>query len=180
MSGNSEIDKKDIYQALPNLATNAENISWTRFNSFLVANSIIILAWIAIYTAKDISDKTILPSILASLGSIGGLFFAGLGIRGRNNVSRFLKIGEEIESSKPNKEELPFTAAIDERDKGDFSICGSRIILSLFPLVFSIVHTVFLYYSLQQNRTLQISLTSIMGTIVVVVLCFVLIAIKKS
>ena len=186
MGEEPEITKTDIYQSLPNLVTNAENISWARFNTFLVANSIIILAWIAIYTTKDIEKKFILLSILASLGSIGGLFWAGLGIRGRNNVSRFLDIGKRIESQKADADKeqykniLPFTEAIDERDKGNFSLCGSRFILSFAPIAFSIFHTVLLYLSLASKQELQISFISIMGTLIIVVIVFVLKAINKS
>jgi hypothetical protein len=95
-----KITKKDVYSTIVGHLTSAESITWNRFNSFLLVNSILFIAWTTIYFDKispgDLINRAILLTIIAMVGIISGVFWAGLGLRGRKYVFEFLNLAKEI------------------------------------------------------------------------------------
>jgi hypothetical protein len=176
------MNDEDVYQTLVSHATAAENISWSRFNNFLLFNSILILAWVTLYTQPSHPEQyALLLSVLSALGIVSGHFWAGLGLRGRNNVSKFLAIGKNIESKLGAwNEKGPFSNAIQLRDSGPFALCGSIYILTFGPFVSSILHIILLYLSLSAYASLQKLLTLVSVASVFIFACLAAWRIHKS
>ena len=175
------MNDKDVYQTLVIHVTAAESISWNRFNNFLLFNSILILAWVTLYTQRSQPEQyALLLSVLSALGIVSGHFWAGLGLRGRNNVSKFLSIGKNIESELGAwKGKGPFSQAIQLRDTGSFPLCGSIYILTFGPFVSSILHITLLYLSLSAYDGLQKFLTGVSAASVLIFACLAAWSIHK-
>ncbi len=175
------MNDKDVYQALVTFVTAAESISWNRFNNFLLFNSILILAWVTLYTQRSQPEQyAVLLSVLSALGFVSGYFWSGLGLRGRNNVSKFLSIGKNIESELDAwKGKGPFSHAIQLRDSGTFDLCGSIYILTFGPFVSSILHIILLYLSLSAYAELQQILISGSVLFVFIFICLAVRSIHK-
>jgi hypothetical protein len=93
------ITDKDIYISLPPLISNAEQISWNRLYNFLVANSILILAWSAVYAA-ELPTSLLTTGLLVAICVVGfltSIFWFGLGIRGRGFLNALVCWGKKIE-----------------------------------------------------------------------------------
>jgi len=95
------VSAKEVYPALVQLAIHAESITWNRFYNFLMANSILVLAWATIF-ASSLSDrpgpKTVLAAICI-LGGASGVAWAGLAVRGRKFLFDFVGLAQAIETA---------------------------------------------------------------------------------
>lgn len=163
------VTNADIYNSLPQLISNAEQISWNRLYNFLTANSIMILAWSAIYAAKlpcSFLTTGVLVAICA-VGTLMGIFWFGLGIRGRGFLNALVCWGAKIEEQKGQGIKL-YTFIEIIRDKGVdklpedyrpsirgswikefyktlrkkkwFNLFGSYFTLTLIPVFFVIIY----------------------------------------
>jgi len=175
MSDNNTITKKDEYSLLCSLINNAESISWNRFNSFLLFNSIIILAWATVYSKS--TPLPILQSTLTILGLIGCFFWCALGLRGRKNVNMFLEIGRKIETDSTG--EKPLTKAEELRDKQPFSWAGSVYIITIVPLFIAALYAILLWLSIT-NLIMKIVFITIAIVLIIVFLCLTLGYIKRG
>lgn len=162
-------NKKNLdYQALVTLINNAETISWNRFNSFLVFNSILILGWVAIYNNIEkqpiVFNLSLLLGSICILGLIISFFWSTLGFRGRSNVNLFLRIGEIAEKKYESKIKV-ITAAKNLSEEQPFSWSGSFYVLTITPLLIAFLYTLFLWFSISsllvKTILISISITSI-------------------
>jgi len=148
------IEGKDLYAAITQHVANAEQVSWSRFNNFLMSNSIFILAWATLYTANPIPAHTrLILSTVCIVGVLSSVVWAGLGYRGRKNVNLFLGLGRQVElDSKCTSAELfglgPCDNAIKLRDSIHYRWAGSFWVLSFGSLVYALLYFVLLYASL--------------------------------
>lgn len=91
----------DPYSAIVQFLIHAEQISWNRFNNFLLGNSFLILAWAAIYDFKGDAYSGIITFVLITICVIGGftgILFAFLGYRGREFLKEYKEMGAKIEA----------------------------------------------------------------------------------
>jgi len=152
---NEKIDVKDIYSNLVQLTIHSEEIAWNRFNSFLLASSILIIAWATIYVAIDIPDKKIILLAICCFGFLISLFFSGLGYRSRRFLQEHIRLGEYIEAdpncwpNSLNQKYKPFNQIVSIRDNSLWGICGGRIILVFGPLLFAVFYLLLIYFSQQ-------------------------------
>jgi len=132
-----KIDIKDIYSSLIQLTIHAESITWERFNSFLIGNSIFILAWVQLFIAipVDLGLKKFILSIMCSIGMVGSAIFLYLADRGRAFLNKYIEIGSYIENDpglwpqEINHEFKPFSKTKNLRDLLPYSCAGSRAVL---------------------------------------------------
>ncbi len=160
----SDNNKNLVYQLLPTLIGNAESISWNRFNNFLLFNSILILAWTTIYAKAEWPH--LLLSSLSVVGLVISFVWCALGLRGRNNVNLFLKIGKNIESTHQG-DIKPLTDAVNLRDTQSFSWSGSIYVLTMTPLLIALLYTLFLWLSIPQ-LIIKIIFISVSITLIIV------------
>lgn len=136
-SKNSHPDK---YGAIVQLVIHAENISWNRFNNFLVAATVFVIAWATIYsTATDSCPARFIQAFICLLGFLGSIAWAFLESRSRDYVDMYFELGEEIEKGKDYSEIKLFQRPTDIRVKR-FRYSSSRLLLVAVPILFSVLY----------------------------------------
>jgi hypothetical protein len=148
------VSTKEIYSGLVQLTIHAETITWNRFNNFLVGNTILVLAWATIFASDNfLNGKTFILAALCILGAISGPFWAALGERGRKFLDEYIDLAVEIEKSKyfPNQlyKYKQFTITKNKIHTLPYGWAGSRYILRVWPLIFTLLYIVLLIVSLR-------------------------------
>lgn len=142
------IEASTIYSVIAGLLTHSEQISWNRFNLYILFNSMIFIAWTSMYSATNVDCFSLLIMVLISLlGIIGGVAFSCLGYRGRKFVDACLEAGARLENTRIWPTELPAETKIFKRlrnirDTIPFGFAGSRYILVYGPIVLLVVFLV--------------------------------------
>ena len=152
VEGKEKVSAKELYQGLIELVKISETISWGRFNSFLLFNSILILAWSTVFTSKIILNSGLSLIVLVAiviLGMTSGVFWAGLGKRGRAFVKHYLDQASYVEKDKDCwgeelKKYKPLTKAAEMRDNPRGYYSSSYFLLRAVPWSFTILHGILL------------------------------------
>jgi tryptophan-rich sensory protein len=79
-----EPTSKDIWQAVSVASAfvrHAETIAQTRFNNYLVADSLLLLAWATIFAGQRSGYSQLVLIVLAALSAVLSLFWIILGTR---------------------------------------------------------------------------------------------------
>lgn len=147
------ISVKEAYPILVQLVIHAESISWNRFYNFLMANSILVLAWATIFAAQR--DRAYSRAVLAAIclfGTTSGIAWAGLAVRGRRFLFDFVTLGQEIEATPPHwsaslNAVKPLSKAANLRDVQAFRWAGSLYLLVFGSLAFTFLYCVMLVAS---------------------------------
>jgi hypothetical protein len=93
------VTQREVHLSLINLIIHAETISWSRFYNFLMFNTILILAWATIYVkAPPPYLAGYVMAILCVLGALSGIFWFGLGVRGREFLENYIDLAKKFES----------------------------------------------------------------------------------
>jgi hypothetical protein len=94
--------ENEIYPSLIQMIIQAENITWNRFNNFLMFNTILVLAWSTIYAADHNANQSFKWPLVTFciFGGLSGIFWALLGIRGRKYLNKYLEVAREFENDK--------------------------------------------------------------------------------
>jgi len=103
-NGYKKINRRDVYDTYVRLIIQAESISWNRFNSFLILNSILILAWAGIFTSDSPSSTSakFVMALICLLGGLSGIAWAILGRRGRKYLDKYKEQAKTIEEKRPD------------------------------------------------------------------------------
>jgi hypothetical protein len=134
------ISDPDRYSAIVQLVVHSETTSWNRFYHFLVFATLLVLSWTTIYVGDRQPNDLILMASISVLGFLSSFAFAGLGVRGREFVRRYLDLGERIERSSEGAAEInPCVATKTIRDTIPYSFLGSSKILPVAPLLCAIL-----------------------------------------
>ena len=145
----------DAYATLVQLVMHAESITWNRFYNFLMANSILVLAWAVIF-ASDAHSLMVTHVLIALclLGGLSGPVFAALGIRGRKFLDEYIRLGSVIEDTAiwPNALDKckPLTKTKDLIKTLPYGWSGSRYILKVGPWFFTILYIILVVASLKR------------------------------
>ena len=145
----------DPYPALTQLVTSAEAITWNRFSNFLMSNSILILAWAAIYagTASPPMAKVILIAI-GLLGVLTCPLWAALGSRGRKFLNAYVHLASLMEDDAtlwPAQfaKYQPFKTTESLRETLPWKEFGSFFLVTFTPLLFTAFYLVLLVASIR-------------------------------
>jgi hypothetical protein len=142
------------YNATTHHWAHAEQIRWTLLYNYLMASTILLLAWATVF-ASDNSWRALLMTTL----SIGGIFISvlwvGLGIRATGFVKMYASLGMSLESEIQNQTSNvtakgPFSSAAAHRSevKGLAKAAQSGFILKCVPILFIIIFGVLTFVSL--------------------------------
>lgn len=136
----SKNSHQDKYGAIVQLVIHAENISWSRFNNFLVAATVFVIAWATIYSAElDFCAARFIQAFICLLGFFGGIAWAFLGWRSRDYVDMYFDLGRRVENGKDISEiklfqRPPCTLPCN------FKLISSRFLLTAVPIVFAVLY----------------------------------------
>jgi hypothetical protein len=151
----STLSVKEAYPSLIQLVIHAETITWNRFYNFLMANSILVLAWATLFASSKadwLTGKVVLSAISLS-GAVSGIAWAALSVRGRRFLFDFVSLGQLIEGGEtlwPTslKEVQPLTKAANLRDQQAFRWAGSLFVLVYGALAFTALYSILLVASI--------------------------------
>lgn len=130
----------DKYGSIVQLVIHAENISWNRFNNFLIAASVLVIAWATIYSSgQDSCASRVIQSFICLLGFFCGFAWARLGCRSRDYLDMYFELGEEIEKGKDESEIKLFQRPTDIRPNR-FIYSSSRFLLMAVPIAFALLY----------------------------------------
>lgn len=126
------------YQAVTAHWTHAEQLRWTILYNFLVATTILLLAWATAFaSARAPGVRLWVLIIMCGTGMVLSIAWAGLGMRGNSFVRMYAKLGQDAEMLFPETIPRPFQEAESHRRglSGPASV-PSWLIIGYAPLVF--------------------------------------------
>src|SRR6266545_4516598 len=87
-----------IYQAATSHWTHAEQIRWTLLYNYLMASTILLLAWSTLFANHRANPgATLLLAVISSAGAIISVVWILLGIRATGFVAAYHKLGLSLE-----------------------------------------------------------------------------------
>jgi len=143
------------YQAASDHWTHAEQTRWTLLYNFLMAITILLLAWAAVAGA-DVQPAGVKRLVLLGL-SLGGfglsIVWFGLALRAGRFVHHYAAFGRAMESEQL-KIEGPFRSAqtFGRGIKGIAAFAPSRVVLPLVPALFAALCLMLIYASMEIVR----------------------------
>ncbi|MBN1397597.1 MAG: hypothetical protein JXA06_06165 [Bacteroidetes bacterium] len=146
----------DPYAALVQLITHSDSVTWNRFYNFLVANSVLVLAWTAIFATNSSPAMSSMVLITISIfGLLTSPFWAILGWRGKKFQNAFEALAEKVENDaklwpKQSVKYKPLTESQNIRKSLGWGLGGTFYFLTFFPLAFGIIYIVLLIASLSR------------------------------
>lgn len=143
-----------VYEVIAHTAVASEALMWARFYNYLMANSILLLAWATLY-APDIKARPRGVAVALGLLSLAGVFLglvsAAMGHRGRKGTDVWLREGQRLECRADWPKELDssrvFHRALALRHEIPFALSGSTYVLPGIPLAFSLIFGVLFFLS---------------------------------
>ena len=154
-----ELGPKDLYASVINQLISTEHTSWVRFNSFLTTNSILVLAWAAIFAAGRSPPMLVAHIVLYAvclLGILSCVVWWGLGRRSRRHVEGFLNMGVRMERTwfgSVGMDFHPCETAADARNRSPTCWTGSYRIMVYGPVVFAGLYLILLVVSAHLGST---------------------------
>lgn len=135
--------KEIIYQVLSQHWAHAEQIRWTLLYNFLVATSIFVLAWAAIFTS-DVHNKRVVLIILCAVGFLLSVIWIFISVRASGFVKAYNNSALFLEGRLSQKTKGAFKIAEEYRDNiNDVgSLAPSRLVLTLIPSIFAFFYVV--------------------------------------
>lgn len=177
-----------LYQTASQQWAHAEQIRWTLLYNYLMASTILLLAWSAVFASSSDSPEKIMVLVLLSLGGAGlsGIWVA-LGLRATGFVRRYAETGLVLETAfietagitPPNS---PFVVAREHRDNvtGLARQASSAIVLWIVPAVFLLIYVTLAWVSVRKIGAPLISLGTVaIGALGVVAVIFVVKAYRQ-
>ena len=137
------ITDAQVYSLLASAVTHSEQVRWTRLNTLLVVNSILVVAWAAVFAGtQDFAHKSWLLTLLCLPGVVFGVLWAFLGSRSSRYLEAFHRKAEEIETRFPQDQIKLFHLSEKIREpvrKGFKRLTSSEWIVTWVPIAFSIL-----------------------------------------
>ena len=150
----SGLDAQAAYQAINHHWAHAEQERWSILYNFLMASTILLLAWATLFGATQSTIKTVVLALL----SLGGIAISGLwitiGCRVNTFIKRYGELGEEAEVRLGIGEIGPFHGGEGLRREERRSETGadilewvgslipSRYFVVIIPSVFALIYLV--------------------------------------
>lgn len=140
-----QVTDRDRYTATIQMIVGGDNVSWNRFSSFVTFAAALVAGWLVLHTQTQRPQyATAIETVLSGLGLLAGLAWAAQGYRGRRFVHTYVDLAKQLEQrgapSPDGKAALnPATATVELRDSMKFSKAGSFYILTVVPLLASVL-----------------------------------------
>ena len=154
---NNPIWLSNVYLALSSQIVNSHIILWSRFSSYIVFNSVILVAWAQMYSKEnDPFPSDMILAALCLLGVMGGIIFAAMGYRGMRYIQKYEEQARKMEADLsvwPTGSEnfKLFTVAKDWPKGIAYKIGRPSQVLCWGPVVFAIFFLVLLLVTLNKN-----------------------------
>lgn len=157
---NNMISIKDFYLAYMQLTMHSESIRWSRLTNWFTANSILILAWVAIYISNERENIPYSSFVMFIISIVGGLCcfaWQDLGRRGSKFVKLHFNQAFDIENYSTYLEDniknipeyyKPFTRARNIRDSAKW-YSKSSFLVQAVPILFLFLYAVLFYVSIK-------------------------------
>jgi hypothetical protein len=133
----------EIYGMLATLALHSETVRWTRVNTLLVVDSILLAAWAGLFAGTNaFLGKETLLALLCVPGVILGVLFAWLGWRSSEYMDDFHYAAHEMEKQFPPALPRPFHISESRREtvrKSLVRFTSSKLMVAAIPLVFAVL-----------------------------------------
>lgn len=133
----------EVYDTLTTLVLRSETVRWTRVNTLLAVDSILLAAWAGPFagTGPFVGKETLLV-LLCVPGIILGGLFARMGWRSSKYMDDFHDAAQEMEKHFPSVLPRPFH--ISERLRktvrtGVERFTSSKVVVASIPLVFTVL-----------------------------------------
>lgn len=157
----TEDPKASLYEAAVQHWSHAEQIRWTLLYNYLMASTILLLAWATVF-ASALPGAISWPKRFALVTlPIGGLVLSvlwiALGLRASSFVEMYTRVGRALEpkSDSESKSEAdgPFVSASNHREvlSGVASWATSRRVLVLVPLLFVCIYGILVGISISER-----------------------------
>jgi hypothetical protein len=146
--------ERDVnYQVTSQHWAHAEQIRWTLLYNYLMASTILLLAWATIFTTSHQWRQFVL-FLLSLSGVLISSIWIALGIRASRFVDMYAQLGRMYESpSQVTEGSLPgpFTSANDHRNsiRGPARWVSSHLVLKCVPGIFVVVYLLLIFISVQ-------------------------------
>lgn len=133
----------EVYDTLTALVLHSETVRWTRVNTLLAVDSILLAAWAGLFAGTgSFAGKETLLVLLCVPGIILGGLFARMGWRSSKYMDDFHDAAQEIEKHFPSVLPRPFH--ISERRRktvraGVERFTSSMAMATTIPLVFAVL-----------------------------------------
>ncbi len=135
----------DKYGSIVQLVIHAENISWNRFNNFLLADSVLVIAWATIYSSEqDSCASRVIQSLICLLGFLFGIAWASLAWRSRDYVDMYFNLGRRVENGKDISEIKLFQRPPCSQPC-NFKLISSRFLITAVPILFAVLYLVMIF-----------------------------------
>jgi len=132
-----------IYETLRNLEIYSEQSRWTRLGSLLIVESILLVAWSALFTNDPFPLKQWLLTALCATGLLFGLIWAVTGNRLSSYHKVFDEAARDLEKSFEAVSVKPYHLKDPLREQTKISLMhrltSGRSIVAAVPLVFSML-----------------------------------------
>ncbi len=145
-----------LYQAASQQWAHAEQIRWTLLYNYLMASTILLLAWAAVFASQDMSTSRSAVLVTLSLGGVAlSAVWVALGARATSFVQRYREAGQALEAALVREAGItppatPFVVAHEHRCKveGVARFAPSWFVLWGVPTVFLVLYLVLCFVSL--------------------------------
>lgn len=136
-----------LYQVAAQHWAHAEQIRWTLLYNYLMASTLLLLAWATVFTCSQPWRQPVLIALAGTGVAVSGVWVA-LGARASSFVTMYTDLGRSIESVTQNKCSLsnnligPFSAANVHRHNigGIARLAPSWLVLLVIPGQFVILY----------------------------------------
>lgn len=133
----------EVYDTLTTLVLHSETVRWTRVNTLLVVDSILLAAWAGLFAGtKSFPGKELLLALLCIPAIVLGILFARMGWRSTEYMDDFHYAAHEMEKHFPLTLPRPFHVSERRREtvrKGFERFTSSKIMVAAIPLVFAVL-----------------------------------------
>jgi hypothetical protein len=169
-----------LYQTASQQWTHAEQLRWTLLYNYLMASTILLLAWSAVFASADhSSEKAAVLALLAFAGTGLSALWVALGLRATGFVRKYASAGRDLEAAMiqaagitpPNS---PFTVAAQHREAiaGLARGASSAVVLLVVPTVFLFIYIVLVWVSFGQSDQPRVPLGLVVAGVLAITAVF--------
>jgi 8-oxo-dGTP diphosphatase len=175
-----------LYQVASQQWAHAEQIRWTLLYNYLMAGTILVLAWATVYTSQITDNKGIILITLSCSGILISFLWLALGIRATGFAKVYgttgLNIERQLVSSQIN--EAPFQSSQNHRSRIKHlpRLVPSHYVLWSVPVLFIFIFLILLVTSLKVQCILidTQSLLMILGVPFIALVFYSIYSLKKN